>query len=177
MNTEELRQFLKPSIALAVGGAVVMALGLVFGIAGHVLVALIILLAIGGVLLYFGVKEQTDFKRLMEEYARQGTLEEIAADFAAGRTWSKDTLRTGEKYCYNKGSGRVYPYTDIRNVHQYVHKTNGVEDQRQLRAVMADSKTVTLCTLKLRGRSDEELQQLIMLLLSKNPSITVGYRR
>ncbi len=177
MNMEELRKFLKPSIALAVVGAVLMVLGLVFGIAGHVLVALIIFLVIGGFLLFLGVKEQTDFKWMMEEYARQGALEDIAADFAAGRTWSKDTLRTGEKYCYNKGAGKVYPYTDIRNVHQYVHKTNGIEDQRQLRAVMADGKTVTLCTLKLRGHSDEELQQLIMLLLSKNPSITVGYRR
>ena len=72
--------------------------------------ALIIFLAIGGFFLYLGVKEQADFNRLMEEYARQGDLDEIAADFADGQTWGRGTLRTGEKYCYNKGAGRIYAY-------------------------------------------------------------------
>lgn len=86
-------------------------------------------------------------------------------------------MKLGRRYIVSLTTGTVVSYNEIRNVHQYVHKTYFIEDSRALQAVTTGNKTVTLTGLARKGKADEDLKRVIAFLLTRNPSITVGYGR
>ena len=86
-------------------------------------------------------------------------------------------MKLGRRYLISLTTGVIVRYEEIRNVHQYVHKTYFIEDSRALRAVTTQNKTVTLTGLARKGKNDGDLQKAVAFLLMRNPSITVGYGR
>ena len=181
MNIEALKKYLKPGISMLCVGLVILAGCAAYGVLSVAKTGAWIPLAIGllfAVLItWFGVKEQLDFRRFLGELEQRSDLRDLMNDFESARSWFKDDIRTGEAHLYVKNAACLYEYGDIRNLHQYVHKTNGVEDRRELRAVMADAKSVTLCRLKTRGRSNDDMVQLTAAIVAKNPAITLGYKK
>ena len=88
----------------------------------------------------------------------------------------KGRILFGNNWIYKKGTARVITYSEIVQVYQFVQKTNFIESERMLKYVDTKGKTRTLCDLELRGRSDEELKQIIGMIYIKNPGIKVGYK-
>ena len=98
----------------------------------------------------------------------------IEADFARAYPFVKGKVRLGEYYVYGKYSGNLVKYSDIVQVYQYIHRTNGFEDQRQLKYVDPNGKTRTLCKLRLKGKSDSEVRDILTIILRKNPNVKIG---
>ena len=98
----------------------------------------------------------------------------IEADFARAYPFVKGKVRLGEYYVYGKNNGNLVKYSDIVQIYQYIHSTNGFEDQRQLKYVAPDGKTRTLCKLRLRGKSDSEVRDILTIILRKNPNVKIG---
>lgn len=103
-------------------------------------------------------------------------LEQVAADFTAAVSMRKNRIRFGRRWIFCKGKCRLVRYEDIRQIYQYVHRTNFMEDDRALKYVDSNGKTRVLCKLELQGKSDEELHKMADLILSKNPGVKIGYK-
>lgn len=135
----------------------------------------------GGLLVFAGILllsliplfRSRSFYAQLEE---AGLMETAVADFAKALPARKDRIRFGEKWIYRKGSAWLLGYEEITQVYQYVHKTNFIENQRILKYVDTKGKHKNLCSLRLRGKSDEEAKQMILMIYRKNPNIKIGYR-
>ena len=118
------------------------------------------------------IRSRKFFAAMKDEHLCQS----MEQDFDKAMPMRKNSIKFGEQYVFMKRSGRILKYSEITQVYQYIHKTNGVEDQRLLKYVDTKGKTRKMCKLDLRGKSDIELTTIIALLLKKNPDIKVGYR-
>ena len=120
-------------------------------------------------------KKIMDVSDFLDDARKRNELELVLQDFQAASSLCEDRIRMGAKFIYGKNCG-VYEYSRLQKVYQYIHKTNWAEDGRELRAVMSDGKTKTLCKLALKGKDDENVKKVILYILLKNQSVTVGYR-
>ena len=118
------------------------------------------------------IRSRKFFAAMKDEHLCQS----MEQDFDQAMPMRKNSIKFGEQYVFLKRSGRILKYSEITQVYQYIHKTNGVEDQRLLKYVDAKGKTRKMCKLDLKGKSDIELTTILTLLLKKNPDIKVGYR-
>ena len=78
---------------------------------------------------------------------------------------------------FGKGMGTIIKYKDISNIYQYVHKTNLVEDKREIRVEKVSGEEIKLCKIYLNGKSDDELIILMNYILEKNPNVQIVYNR
>lgn len=98
----------------------------------------------------------------------------IEQDFARAYPFVKGKVRMGQSHIYAKGSGKLVAYGDMVQVYQHIHRTNGIEDKRMLKYVDANGKHQPLCQLRLRGKSDSEVKDILTLIRQKNPGIKIG---
>jgi hypothetical protein len=96
-------------------------------------------------------------------------------DFQKGEKLFGDAVRVGNKYIIGKGTNCIISYKDIKQIYQYIHKTNHFEDYRSLRAYTNDG-TKDICQLPSNGAGEQTVRQLIMYICTKNPNIKVGYK-
>lgn len=122
------------------------------------------------------IKENQNLSRQLEELQNSGRMPLTAVEFQSARQMMKDKLRLGTKHIFRKHGGSLLQYTDIVQVYQQITKKNFMETNRSLKAVLADKKTIDLCTLKTGGRSDEDMKEIIVFLCMMNPAILVGYK-
>lgn len=101
----------------------------------------------------------------------------VENEFENAISMRKDRIRFGENYIFMKRSGKLLKYSDIKQVYQYIHKTNGAEDARQIKYVDLKGKTHKLCRLELEDKSREELATMISIIYSKNPNVKIGYQK
>lgn len=103
-------------------------------------------------------------------------LPQMETDFRSAFPMRKDTVRFGQYWIFSRSSKKVINYSDITRVYQNIHKTNFIEDSRSIMFVDQNGKPRELCKLELRGKSDEEVKQIFMIILQKNPNVALGYR-
>lgn len=139
--------------------------------------AFILFLAVGVMLVYLGLRTLFQYPGYIRALDGSGYMMQILQDYAHANGVLKNQLRFGAYYLFAKGQGKVLVYTDVARVYQYIHRTNFVEDRRELRYVDREGKEGTLCRLKCRGKSDADLHIIIGMLLQKNPSLQVGYKK
>ena len=96
-------------------------------------------------------------------------------DFQKGEKLFGDAVRVWNKYIIGKGTKDIVAYKDIKQIYQYIHKTNYFEDYRSLR-VCTDDGTKDICQLPRNGAGEQTVRQLIMYICTKNPNIKVGYK-
>ncbi len=113
------------------------------------------------------------FRRRLKE---SNMTEEAESDFNDAIAFRNGRLRMGKKWIYIKGKCRMVAYSDIRQVYQHITKRYFIETERELRYVDTDGRKRIMCRLELRGRSDEEVKQIVTLMLINNPTIKVGYK-
>lgn len=177
-----LKKYLKPKWSTIWIGVVLLAIAVFVGIFGTgdagvidiVFTVLFIALAVAifGVAIAAFVNFSKEMKRLEEE----GLYEQMEYEFAAAVQYFSDKLRLGDGCVFPRYGGKVLRYEDIAKVYQYIHKTNGVENDRELRAATSAGKVVTLSKIALRGKDDDEVNKAVAALLEKNPSIHPGYK-
>lgn len=100
----------------------------------------------------------------------------IEEEFISAIPMRKDSVRFGKNYIFIKHSGKLLKYSDIKQVYQYIHKTNFVENERALKYIDLNGKHRKICNLLLREKSNDELSQMISIIMCKNPNVKIGYR-
>lgn len=143
------------------------ALGIVFTLVAGAVSAILIRSAV------LSSKKFTDYIRNAETSGEMGI---ILGDFSQSYSMVKDNIRLGRRYIFGKKQGRPVKYSEITKVYQSIHKTNFVEDSRQLNAVLSDGETRTLCNLMIRGKSDEDLARIMGFIQHQNPGVHLGYK-
>lgn len=124
-------------------------------------------------LIWGGLDEKKHLDEICNNPNTQGW---IVNDFEKSQEVLNGKLRLGMVYIFGKHSNTILRYEDLRQAYIYVHKTNGVEDERKLRVVDIHEKTIDLCKLKARGKNMEELESVIKYFLYRNPNIKIGYQ-
>lgn len=129
----------------------------------------------GILVIWSGHSSSQKFAAYIQDAESSGKLQELLNDFSHSYSMVGDNIRLGSKYIYGKKKGRPVSYNEIRKVYQYRHKTNFVEDYRQLQAVVTDGSTRVLCDLKLGGKSDEDVAKIMGFIYHQNPNVHLGY--
>lgn len=107
------------------------------------------------------------FFRSLEEK----NINAIEQDFARAYPFVKGKLRLGQSYIFAKGSGRLVAYSDLVQVYQHIHTISGIEDKRMLKYIDANGKHHVLCKLRLKGKSDSEMKDIITVIRQKNRDV------
>ena len=171
---DQMKGFLRPSIAGLVIGGIIALLGLWIGITEDNQGFLLLILAF-----WFSIGTIVELQRLndqMERLEKSGEMEQAVAEYLEAPSFLDEKVRLGETWVFGQGSGMFLRYEEITQVYQYIHKTNGGEDRRSLEVKTVKGDRFSLCKLKTLGRSDEELSAVIAFLMTKNPSIVLGYK-
>ena len=174
----ELTEYLKPrdNLMLIVMGIFMIVFSFMAILAEIPVLLLLFFLGVGVMMLVIGLRSMLDYPRYITALEQSGKLRLILQDFSQAHSMVNDGIRFGHKLLYSKGAGRVMSYSEIVRVYQYIHRTNFVEDRRELRCTTRDGKTLTLCRLKTRGKSDGDVRLAVMMIHQKNPSIQIGYK-
>ena len=176
---KDLRNYLHPGITAFIG-TMFYGLILLFSIfTGNTSAMPIGFLVFGGLAALCAIapfRKISDANAAIDSARITGKADSLLQEFSSGEQFFRDNLRAGEHWLFGRKTGTILEYSNIRQVYQYVHKTNFAEDRRELRAKTIDNKTVTLCRLKVKGADDAELRQFLMKVLSYNPTIQLGYR-
>lgn len=140
---------------------------------GKIIFCVIVLFPVFGIVHYCLVVSAP--KRIIRRLEEEGELSNVIMDFQKGEKLFGDAVRVGNKYIIGKGTNCIISYKDIKQIYQYIHKTNHFEDYRSLR-VCTDDGTKDICQLPRNGAGEQTVRQLIMYICTKNPNIKVGYR-
>ena len=176
---KEFTKFLKPRgmVGLILIGVFMILFALVTVAVEIPILMMLFFLAVGVVLLYLGLHTLLQYPGYIRSLEESGYMMQILQDYAQANSVMHNQLRFGNYHLYAKGQGKLLTYTEIVRVYQHIHKTNFVEDRRELRFLDRDGKEGTLCGLQLKGRSDADLRQVVGMLLQRNPSLQVGYHK
>lgn len=140
---------------------------------GKIIFCVIVLFPVFGIVHYCLVVSAP--KRIIRRLEEEGELSNVIMDFQEGEKLFGDAVRVGNKYIIGKGTKDIVAYKDIKQIYQYIHKTNYFEDYRSLR-VCTDDGTKDICQLPRNGAGEQTVRQLIMYICTKNPNIKVGYK-
>ncbi len=159
-------------------GPVLVLLGGVMFVGESILTYLVglFLIVLGAYMVYCWFRDKKKMDQQMEVWRNTGVLLGLLAEFQQSAPVFKDTLRLGQTHLFPKGIGKILTYGELTQVYQYVLKRNFMESRRELRAVVA-GKEITLASLPLKGKGDEDLKKVVGFLLLKNPGIHVGYSK
>ena len=138
---------------------------------------LLFFVGVGLMILILALCSMLDYPRYFQSLESNGQMKWLLQDYAHATPCLNGNLRFGYSCLYAKGQGKLIPYTDIVRVYQYIHKTNFVEDRRELKYINREGKELSLCKLKVRGKSDADVRMIIGMLYQKNPGIQVGYHK
>ena len=175
-GADELKKYIRPGVGTLILGGVLIAIGVCVAVsvsigAGLIMLALALLCNIGTII------ELSRWSDTLKIFEQSGLMDEAVANFNAAIPHLDGELLLGEKYLFGKRSGLILSYNEIRNAHQYIHKTNFAEDSRKLRVVLTSGKSIDLCKLKVRGKSDDALKAALVAMIEKNGAMTIGYGR
>ena len=173
---------LKKYLTAGVGGWWVLT-----GFAGALVVIYVISLAMGNdvdpaglvvflIILAVSLIPQLVAMSKMKKLSEDPNLAAMEQDFRAAQPMRKGMARFGRYWIFVKGRRAPVLYSDIRQVYQFIQKTNFIESARTLRYVDQKGRTRDLCKLDLRGKSDADVRQMVQMILMKNPGVKIGYK-
>ena len=175
---EELKKYLCPSKLPRVGGGAFVIIGLIgMGIVEKPIGTFIICCIFAIIVSAPTLITIYNLSSAIEILEKNETLSEVFGEFKNSQSILNDALRLGPEYMFGKGMGTIIKYKDISNIYQYVHKTNLVEDKREIRVEKVSGEEIKLCKIYLNGKSDDELIILMNYILEKNPNVQIGYNR
>lgn len=137
------------------------------------LMLLILLLPAGyGILLVWrGVSYLRKYTVCVREAESSGEMQTVLADFSRSRSMVHNNIRLGEKYIFGKGKGYPVSYSEINKVYQSIIRRGFFESERRLNVVVNGGGTRTLCNLKLRGKSDKDMLEIVDYIRQQNPNV------
>lgn len=175
---EELKKYLYPSKLPLVGGGAFVIIGLVgMGVAASPVGVFILCCIVAFIISAPTLITIHNLSSAIETFETDEKLSDVLEEFENSQDVFHNALRVGAEYMFGKEMGTIIKYKDISNIYQYVHKTNLVEDKREIRVVKVNGEEIKLCKLSLKGKSDNELKALMIYILEKNPKIQIGYNK
>lgn len=120
--------------------------------------------------------EMYKISKQMKNFELNGELEDVLKEFEEGVQVLNDSIRLGNKYAFGKKTGTIIKYEDISRMYQYVYKTNLIESSRTIKIENISKVQRELCRLPLKGTADNEVKEIMMFILAKNPKIEIGYK-
>ncbi|MCF0135565.1 MAG: hypothetical protein HUJ69_03990 [Lachnospiraceae bacterium] len=176
MERKELEAFLGPGKGTIVAAIIVAALWTPLSLLTDPTMMIGVVIVVVLILLYY-IVPAVRLKKRLDAMEMRGDLLRAYMDFKMAQPAFGGKLLVGNEYLFGKKVGGIIPYWEISKVYQYIHRTNFVEDNRLLKAVLPDGKkAVDVCKLPRRGKGDAELAHIIEFIQSRNPAVHVGYR-
>ena len=178
----EMLRYVRPPIVLVT--LIMLGLGLLW-LLNDIRYAFEIIVFMSLFYVLLGIPQAIWYYKKMLTFLVEWAFYDIAVyDFYFAQPFLDDRIRLGKKCIYGRSCCTIMRYTDITKIYQYVHKTNYIEDRRELRVVDGEGKVWKLCVLehhRLFQRQknellDEELSEVINVMLRKNRWIHVGYK-
>lgn len=178
-NRSSLEKYLKPSPKAIVWGVIFIILGIAAGVVqflfGDVVMLGVVWIAfgviIGSILIAVGALQGNKFKKKMDEFDKNGDLQDILYDFETGKKIFNGSLILGKYFLISKRSGTVVEYSDIDKLYQLV-KGYGARAKRVIQVKTVDKKKVNLCRIPISGsKTNEELGKALGLITAKNRNI------
>ena len=176
---KEFTNFLKPrgNVSMMVFSVIMILIAALIYADGAPILLSLFIAAVGVIMLVLALRSLLDYPQYIQALEQNGQMQWILQDYSQAQCMLNNDLRFGRYYLYAKGQGNVIAYNDIVRVYQYIHRTNFVEDRRELKYVNKNGAELTLCKLKLRGKSDADLRMIIGMLYQRNPALQVGYHK
>ena len=176
---KEFTKFLKPrgNVSMIVLSVIMILTAAIMFAGGAPFLIPLFIAAVAVMILVLSLRSLLDYPQYIQALEQNGQMQWILQDYSQAQRMLNNDLRFGRYYLYAKGQGNVIAYNDIVRVYQYIHRTNFVEDRRELKYVNKNGAELTLCKLKLRGKSDADLRMVIGMLYQRNPALQVGYHK
>ena len=179
MNSKDLENYIQPSITGLLGYVLYLVVGIIvtfIGIesSGLAIIGLIIAI-VNGVILYVEIKKRKELTTKIETLNQQGYMDFVLKEFEEASSFLGNNLRLGERNIFGKHSGIILGYNSIKKIYQKIYKVNFAERKRSLCVETVDDKTYEIGKLKLEGKSDNELKEIMIFFLSKNKNIVIGH--
>ena len=133
-----------------------------------------VLLGVFLIIVYF--VDEKNYKKQINDVMSGSKKTTLIADFESGTHAFNDKLIVGQNWLIGNRTGLFIEYSEIRQIYQTIHKTNGIEDGREITVVDENGKRKTLCRLKMRGKSNSELESFFDFLHQRNPNIVIGFK-
>ncbi len=177
-RTKPLRDYLKTDASIVGCAVPLLVLGVALMASGEILgiVVGLFLLGMGCMMIWTYYSNVRALNQAFQELERRGQLDGVLRDFAESHPVLNGELRLGVNYLYGRRCGHLLSYGQITKLYQYVHRTNFIEDRRELKVSAGLEKELTLCKLARKGKADEELKTVLGFILLKNPTIHIGYK-
>lgn len=136
----------------------------------------LVILGGGGVLIWLGWSTIQDRKKMFREMEETGEIQRVLSDFETALPLVNGNVRLGQHYIFGKGKARIIRYGEIRQVYQHITRRNFIESERCMKYVDSKGKTRDMCNLLLRGKSDEDVMRIMLVIQAKNPTVKLGYK-
>lgn len=139
-------------------------------------VAAVLVGGMGVLSLHFKRQEVRETRAWVASLESGGGLLATAQDFRAAEQTLYDAMRFGREQIYVEHRPHPIPYTDIARVYQMIVRSELVETDRFIVAVLNDEKQtkVKLGDVRSGGLDDEMVEKLMLTFLQKNPDIQLG---
>ena len=144
----------------------------------------LILFIMFGVYFWFNFKDCNIWWSFFRIAEQNNTINEILWDFNHSTAFCQGSIYLGDKYIYGEKCLRPFSYSEITQIYECVHKTNGVLDGHGLNIKTVDGHIYTLCYFKLdktwlhceKSVGKEEILKIYMTVLMKNKFVKIGYK-
>lgn len=142
---------------------------------GLMMLMSLLFIGVGGILIwsiFSGNKRQKEFVAYLNT---SGQKEMLVQDFHQAVTYLSGNLKLGTHCIYCKNC-QPRGYGEIKKAYQQINRTNGAETNRFLILEDGCGKQLASVSMKLKGKSDEELSVILGYLKARNPGIHLGYK-
>ncbi len=179
-SRKSFEQYIKPSLKATVFGILVMiagggafALELINHRASFGVIWLAFGLGIGSLLIVYDSLKTKKFKKTLEQFEKNGDIDDIMYDFENGRKMFNGALILGQYFLISKKSGTVVEYSEVDKLYQLV-KGTGERAKRIIQIRTTDKKKINLCKIPVSGsKTSEELGKVLGYITAKNRNISL----
>ncbi len=126
-------------------------------------------------LLSLAIEQHYSFRKKIADINSFGRGKAMLSDFNnAGRAFS-GRLILGDEFVIAKRTGNICYYGEITRIYQYIPENQIIGERRYIKVDTAAKKGLMLCKIPSNGKGDNELNNVIGFVTSKNPDIQVGF--
>lgn len=137
------------------------------------LLSLVQLVAFGSILWSF-ISARDAYPKLVQSLKDSGEMEIALEDFRNAQVVGG--IRFGETYIFKENSEKLLRYDQIVRVWEVIKKNTGIETDRELKYRDASGTTHTLCALQRKGKSDDLVKKIMIIIKTRNPAVHLGFQ-
>lgn len=164
------------SILMLVGGIGGMYLCFANEFSLRILLFSLIELAAFGLILWSFFSARDAYPKLVQSLKDSGEMEIALEDFLNAQDVGAGSIRFGKIYIFKENSEKLLRYDQITQVWEVIKKNTGIETGRTLKCRDKKGTVHTLCELERKGKSDDLVKKIMIILKTRNPAIHLGFK-